>query len=140
MKIKVSELMTGSVITTQPHQSVEHVRHMLENNHISSVPVVDSENRPVGIISSTDLAQDLKPGSPVSTIMTERVYTIPQYNDSRAAARLMRNHSIHHVVVTHEKSIVGMLSAFDLLSLVEEHRYVCRNKKKKKKKKHKKSK
>ena len=30
MSIKVEELMTRSVITAQPHQSVEHVRSMLE--------------------------------------------------------------------------------------------------------------
>lgn len=133
MTIKISELMTHSVITAQPHQSIEHVRNLLEINHISSVPVVDSQNQPVGIVSSADLAHDLKPGAPVSTIMTSTVYTIPQYNDSSAAARLMRNHNIHHVVVTHEKTVVGMLSAFDLLKLVEEHRYVFKNNKKKKK-------
>ena len=30
MTIKISELMTESVIAAQPHQSVEHVRNMLE--------------------------------------------------------------------------------------------------------------
>ena len=39
----------------------------------------------------------------------------------------MRNHNIHRVVVTHEKQVVGMLSAFDLLKLVEDHRYVAKN-------------
>ncbi len=127
MNIKISELMTESVITAQPHHSVEHVRNMIEANNISSIPVVDSQEHPVGIVSAMDLAHDLKPGSPVNRIMTKGVYTIPQYNDASAAARLMRNHHIHHVVVTHEKKIVGMLSAFDLLKLVEEHRYVAKN-------------
>lgn len=127
MNIKVDELMTESVVTAQPHQSIEHVRKVVNNNRISSIPVVDSDDHPVGIVSLTDLARDLKPGSPVSSIMTERVYTIPQYNDASAAARLMRNQHIHHIVVTHEKKIVGMLSAFDLLKLVEEHRYVAKN-------------
>lgn len=124
MSVKVNELMTASVITAQPHHSIEHVRDMVDKNNISSIPVVDSENHPIGIVSLMDLAHDLKSGSLVSSIMTERVYTIPQYNDASAAARLMRNHHIHHVVVTHEKQIVGMLSAFDLLRLVEEHRYL----------------
>ena len=48
MSIKVEELMTKSVITAQPHQSIEHVRHMLEKNSISAVPVVDSDGHPVG--------------------------------------------------------------------------------------------
>ena len=127
MSVKVEELMTASVITAQPHQSVEHVRGMLEKNSISAVPVVDSDGHPIGIVSSTDLVQELKPGSPISQVMTEKVYTVPQYDDTSIAARVMRNHGIHRVVVTHEQKVVGMLSAFDLLKLVESHRYVAKN-------------
>ena len=39
----------------------------------------------------------------------------------------MRNHHIHHLVVTHEQKVVGMISAFDLLKLVESHRFVAKN-------------
>ena len=127
MNVKVQELMSPSVITTEPHQSVEHVRAMLSRNSISSVPVVDSDGRPVGIVSTTDLAHDLKSGSPIKTIMTDKVYTVPQYDDVSIAARVMRNHGIHHVIVTNERKVVGMLSAFDLLKLVENHRFVAKN-------------
>lgn len=58
--------------------------------------------------------------------MSDKVYTIPQYNDVHQAARLMRNHHIHHVVVTHEKVVVGIISSFDLLELVEDHRFVMK--------------
>jgi CBS domain-containing protein len=127
MSVKVEELMTASVVTARPHQSVEHVRNMLENNSISAVPVVDSDGHPVGIVSSTDLSHELKAGTPISQIMTEKVYTVPQYDDTSIAARVMRNHGIHRVVVIHEQKVVGMLSAFDLLKLVESHRYVAKN-------------
>ena len=127
MNVKINELMTESVVTVEPHQSIEHVRKILDSNGISAMPVVDSEHRPIGIISSTDLAQDLKGGAPISKVMTEKVYTVPQYDDVSIAARVMRNHKIHRVVVTHEKRVVGMLSAFDLLKLVEDHRFVAKN-------------
>lgn len=127
MSVKVEELMTRSVVTAQPHQSVEHVRKIIEKNSISALPVVDSDGHPVGIVSATDLVQDLKPGMPISQIMTEKVYTVPLYDDTSIAARVMRNHHIHRVVVTHEQKVVGMLSAFDLLRLVEGHRYVAKN-------------
>ena len=127
MNVKVADLMTHSVVVAEPHQSVEHVRKMLENNSISAVPVVDSDGRPVGIVSLTDLAQDLRSGTPISKVMTGKVYTVPQYDDTSIAARVMRNHHIHRVVVTHEQKVVGVLSAFDLLKLVEDHRYVAKN-------------
>ena len=127
MNVKVAELMSAAVLTAQPHQSVEHIRQLLERNHISSVPVVDTDDQPVGVVSNTDLAHDLKAGSPISSIMTEKVYVVPKYEDVSIAARVMRNHKIHHVVVTHEKKVVGILSTFDLLKLVEGHRYVAKN-------------
>ena len=127
MNVKVHELMTRSVITAQPHHSIEHVRQILDKNRISALPVVDSEDRPVGIVSSTDLAHDLKGGAPISSIMTGKVYTVPQYDDVSIAARVMRNHRIHRVVVTHEKKVVGVLSAFDLLKLVEQHRFIAKS-------------
>jgi predicted transcriptional regulator len=127
MNVKIHELMSSSVITAQPHQSVEHVRHMLENNHISSLPVVDTDAHPIGVISTSDLAHDLKAASPISHVMTEKVYTVPKYDDVSIAARVMRNHKIHHVVVTDEGKVAGILSAFDLLKLVEGHRYIEKN-------------
>jgi CBS domain-containing protein len=127
MNVKVHDLMTESVVTTQPHKSVDHVRKLIERNKIGALPVVDSEGKPVGIISATDLVPQLNGGSPVSTVMTEKVYTVPRYDDVSTAARIMRNHKIHHVVVTHEHQVAGVISAFDLLKLVEEHRFVAKN-------------
>jgi CBS domain-containing protein len=127
MNVKVNELMSGSVVTTQPHKTIEHVRALLERNKLSAVPVVDSDEQPLGIVSATDLLPDLKPSAPVRSIMTEKVYSVPQYDDVSTAARVMRNHKIHRVVVTHEQRVVGVLSSFDLLKLVEDHRFVAKN-------------
>ena len=77
MNTKVAELMSEAVVTTEPHQSIEHIRQLLDRNKITSVPVVDSDGKPVGIVSVTDLAHDLRAGSPISSIMTEKVYVVP---------------------------------------------------------------
>ena len=127
MNVKINDLMTESVIVTEPHKSIDHVRGMMERNKIGAIPVVDHDGQPVGIVSSTDLIPELNGNSPVSTIMTEKVYTIPKYDDVSVAARLMRNHKIHRVVVTHEQKVVGVISAFDLLKLVDEHRFIAKN-------------
>jgi len=126
MNAKVQDLMTASVVTTEPHCSVDRVRRLMEDNRIGAIPVVDSDGKPQGMVSATDLVADLKGGSPISTIMSKSVYTIPQYDEVSTAARIMRNHRIHHVVVTQEQRVVGVLSAFDLLKLVEEHRFVAK--------------
>jgi CBS domain-containing protein len=127
VNVKVHELMTESVVTTEPHTSIDRVRRIMKRNKIGALPVVDSDGRPVGIVSSTDLVPTLKADSPVSTIMTSKVYTVPKYGDVSVAARVMRNRRIHRVVVTHEQKVVGVITAFDLLKLVEGRRFVAKN-------------
>lgn len=127
MNIKIADLMTEQVVTTYPHKSIGHVKDIMRKNGISSVPVVNSENEPVGIVTSNDFREDLNDASPVSTILPEHVFAVPAYNDVSVAAKIMRKHRIHHVVVTHEKEIVGIISAFDLLELLDDHKYVMKN-------------
>ena len=128
MNVKVDELMKEQVVSVQPHHTLDHVRGVMERNRVSALPVLDTEGHPVGIISSTDLVTEQKNGTRVSQVMTEKVYTVPRYDDVHVAARVMRNHHIHHVVVTHEQRVVGILSSFDLLKLVEDHRFTMKNK------------
>ena len=127
MSIKISELMSKRVITAQPHQTVGHLRGMMVRNRIHAVPVVGPNDEAVGIVSTADLARRVKDSSPVSRIMSSDVTVVPAYNDASAAARIMRRRKIHHVVVTHEKRVVGIISSFDLLKLVEGHRFVAKN-------------
>ena len=127
MNVKVAELMSDSVVTTEPHKSIDHARTKMGKGKLGAIPVVNTDGEAVGIVTATDLVSEPNGGSPVSSIMTEKVYTVPKYEDVSIAARVMRNHKIHRVVVTHEKKVVGILSAFDLLKLVEQHRYVAKN-------------
>jgi predicted transcriptional regulator len=127
MNIKVKDLMVKSVITTMPHKSVGHAQSIMNTNKIKSIPIVDSDMNIKGIITSTDLLKDLSKGTPLSHVMITKVYSIPAYSDVHLAARIMRNHAINHLVVSDEKKIVGVLSAHDLLKLVEDHRYVMKN-------------
>lgn len=127
VNVKIADLMAKRVITAQPHHSVDHVRAVFERNRIHAVPIVGPEGEAAGIVTTADLARKLKGETPVRRVMTNRVYSVPAYNDVSAAARIMRKHRIHHVVVTHEKRIVGIISSLDLLKLVEGRRFVAKS-------------
>lgn len=127
MSIKIADIMSKRVITAQPHHTVEHVRGLMERNRIKAVPIVDSDGKALGIVTTTDLVKERKKTAPVSGFMTTEIKVVPAYNDPSKAARIMRRNKIHHVVVTHEKKVVGILSTFDLLKLVEGHRFVMKN-------------
>src|SRR4030095_16418139 len=126
LNAKINDLMARRVITAQRHHTVEHVRGMMTRNRGHAIPIVDSEGGAAGIVTSADLVAAKGEGSPVSQVMSEHVYTVPAYNDAHVAARVMRKHRIHHIVVTHEKKVVGLISSFDLLRFVEEHRFVAK--------------
>ena len=119
--------MTKNVVTTRPHKTIGHVKQIMKKNKISSVPVVNEVNEPVGIVTSNDFRLDLKDSSPVSSLLFSHVYQVPAYNDIGIAAKIMRKHKIHHVVVTHEKEIVGIISSFDLLTLLDKKRFTPKN-------------
>ena len=127
MNTKIEELMQKPVMTATPSQTIEHVRGVMKRNQVHSLPVVNPEGEAIGIISTTDLLEDASDGSPISRIMSDKVYTIPRYESTHIAARMMRNHKIHHLVVTHEQRVVGIVSSFDLLRLVEDHRFSMKN-------------
>jgi len=88
--------------------------------------VVGPDGEPVGIITASDLLDDRSDASIVASFMSHPAFTVPSSEQPHVAARIMRNHRLHHVVVVDHHRVVGMVSAFDLLALVEEHRYTAK--------------
>jgi CBS domain-containing protein len=125
--VKVADLMSAQVMTVTRGQSVGHVRELMARHGVHSLPVVNTENEPIGIVTSTDLVETVADETLLGQIMTREVLTVPLYEGVHIAARIMRNHHVHHLVVTHEKGVVGVLSSFDLLRLVENKRFVPKN-------------
>lgn len=76
MNATVKDLMSPSVITIQASATVDRTRRLLQRNGIGSVPVVDAEGHPVGIISSSDLNCE-----------TERQLTDPVHHDRKGLYR-----------------------------------------------------
>lgn len=55
MKKRAGHIMTKEVITVKPADEVEKAARLLLEHKISGLPVVDEENRVVGVISEGDL-------------------------------------------------------------------------------------
>ncbi len=58
-KIKVRELMTKEVITTTPDTTIENAAHLMVEKGVGGLPVVDGDNKPIGIITETDIFKTL---------------------------------------------------------------------------------
>ena len=57
----VRNVMVADPITVQPSDSVETVLQLLEEKHISGLPVVDNAGKVVGVVSEADLLFKEKP-------------------------------------------------------------------------------
>lgn len=56
----VGEVMKSNVVTVKPEESIETVARRLLEHKISGLPVVDTENKVVGILSEGDLIRQAK--------------------------------------------------------------------------------
>jgi CBS domain-containing protein len=115
VNVTVGELMTAG-----------HVADLMRKHKVSALPVVDSEGAALGIVTASDLLADRSAASPVSNFMSAPAFTVPATEGPHVAARLMRNHHLHHVVVVEQHRVVGIVSTYDLLALVEDHRYTAK--------------
>lgn len=126
MNVRIHDLMADDLVTASPNDAVADVRGLMERHGIHAVPVVGDDDAVFGIVTSADLVHVVDGSLPIARVATRRVHTLPRYADISDAARLMRRQHIHHVLVTHEKKLVGILSSFDLLQLVENHRFAMK--------------
>jgi CBS domain-containing protein len=53
-KIRVAEVMTADVVTAEPDWPVRHAVEVMLEDRIGCLPVVDAEDRVVGLLSESD--------------------------------------------------------------------------------------
>ena len=126
MNVEVGELMRTPVMTITKHQTAGHARELMRTHGVSALPVVGPDEEPLGVVTATDLLAEHADATPVSSFMSTHAYTVASNDGPHVAARIMRNHHLHHVVVVDGHRVVGIVSAYDLLELVEGHRYVAK--------------
>jgi len=56
----------------------------------------------------------------VSDAMTSRVIAVPPEMPANAVARVLRSQKVHRVFVTADEQLLGVVSAFDLLRVLED--------------------
>lgn len=54
-QIRIRDIMTCQVISTTPDAPIEQASHLLVENKIGGLPVIDEENHVVGVITETDI-------------------------------------------------------------------------------------
>jgi IMP dehydrogenase len=104
-------------VTIAPHMSVRDVLALTRQYKISGLPVVDSNNRVVGIVTNRDLRFETSLDQPISNIMTprDRLVTVREGAPREEALALLRKHRLERVLVINEDfELKGLITVKDI--------------------------
>ena len=117
---KVKRFENGMVIdpvTIKQESSIKEIMQLAKEHNFSGFPVVDDNNKIVGIVTRRDFrfAKDLD--EPVSSIMTsrEKLVTVPEDASQGAIKKKLHEHKIEKLLVVNEQSeLVGLITTKDI--------------------------
>jgi CBS-domain-containing membrane protein len=143
--LTAADVMTPGVITVRPETSIHQIAKLLCDHHISGVPVVEDEERLLGIVSEGDLighaqlagerrrswwqtflngptvlAQHYAKshGRTASDVMTREVVTVLETTSVAETARVLEQHRIKRVPVLRDGRLAGIVTRSNLLQVL----------------------
>ena len=149
MELQIKDLLGGEkVATVTPRTSLQELHRVFRERSVAGLPVVNEAGSVVGVVTWKDLdltggqddrdgldyyrdvASDRRDETPppseeiltreVWEIMQTRLYSVGADDTVAAAARTLRRHGLHRVLVIAGKKLIGVLTAFDLIGLLED--------------------
>ncbi|MDO9574371.1 MAG: CBS domain-containing protein [Candidatus Contubernalis sp.] len=142
MDISAADIMCTEVISIAPEASLEETVKILAKNHVSGLPVVDQDNKVVGIISErnvidfssklnvvalvgfsgwvspqADVSFEAFSRTKVEDLMSRKVVTAKSGTSGEEIARLMKNRKINRIPIVDENGkLIGIVTRGDLVN------------------------
>jgi CBS domain-containing protein len=124
----VRDWMSSPVIVVDPDSSVSYAVTLMRRRNIHSLVVdITEENIAYGIITTTDIRDKIVAAerkaveTRVSEIMSGPVITAnPEWTLKECSEIMQKNHFHHMPVADENGALIGMISATDIFTAVEE--------------------
>lgn len=118
----LSALLRRAAVSCPQDRPVSETLALMRRHDVGSVLLTDVAGAPVGMFTLKDLRDRVAHGDcditqPVARVMTPRPFSLPDTAPAFEAALAMARHTIHHVVVTHDGQVAGVISEKDLFAL-----------------------
>jgi CBS domain-containing membrane protein len=128
--LRVNDLMTRDVFAVRPDDDLATVRDLMDDHQVRHVPVVDSEDELIGLVSHRDLLRaalieradlptfverNLLERTKVRSLMTTYVETVDPEDGIDEAARRMFESKLGALPVTEGGRLVGILTEADFV-------------------------
>lgn len=123
----VADLMFTDLKVIAPGATVAEAVEILAEGHVTGLPVVDTLNRLIGVISTSDVLEAaaecgdaeerdrLFEKTAVRELMTPRPATVGIDTDVKEAAQQMLYLDVHRLFVEDEGKLVGVISQTDIV-------------------------
>jgi len=119
-KVKRSESgMIIDPITLHIDATIGDALKLMKENKIGGIPIVDANNKLVGILTNRDLRFETDKKRKVQEVMTrENLIVAPEGTDLKKAAKILRSYKIEKLpVVKKDNTLVGLITYRDILQL-----------------------
>jgi CBS domain-containing protein len=131
--VQVREIMSRQVVTVGPDTSAKFAGEVMAARGFAALPVVDDQNRLIGIVAEADVLRDRIPADPrlhlrrgtehtdtihplhVRGVMTTAVRAVEASTDVSDVARLFVDGRLRSVPVVENEVVVGIVSRRDAL-------------------------
>jgi CBS domain-containing protein len=115
--------VSDDLIRIEPDATLREIAERLTAEGVGALVVTESD-RVTGIISERDVVRAIAAGKDLdsttaSDVQTRGVVTCMAYATVEAAAQLMMEHYVRHLLVEDSNGPIGMVSARDLLGAYE---------------------
>lgn len=108
--------MSRDVVTCSPTDFVQEIAYNMRTLDIGSMPVIDRDQRVIGMITDRDIStrNDLTSQSLVEEVMTKDVITITPESSAVEAAALMAAYKIRRLPVIENSRLAGYITLAEL--------------------------
>lgn len=122
-----SDIMTRKVYTISPEARAQEAAQLLDQMRISGLPVTDTEDKIIGIITEADIIskmnrEDLR----VSDIMSHDVIAVSDETPVNEIATLLTERKIKRVPVVENGKVIGIISRADIVHAVAQGHLIIR--------------
>ncbi len=121
LKVKRSENgMITSPSTLTKDATVKDAKAMMTNLHIGGIPIVDEQNKLIGIVTNRDLRFEKDTKKLLADVMTKEVVTAKRGVSFSQAADILQKHRIEKLpIVDEEGRLTGLITYRDIIKLKE---------------------
>lgn len=113
--MKIGEIMQSNIIMLSSEDNIKKALDVMNDNKINGAPIVDKDNKLLGIVVKADIYRFLiEEGHydtyPISSIMTKDVVSANREEDVIEAAKKLIDNEIVAIPIVEDDKVVGIVS------------------------------